>query len=303
MQTQKNTNVTNETENTSQLLDEIIEDAINMGERGVPTEHLENYQFKVREEEIRTDSGVIVPKLRAIVREDTDQVVGTVGSHYKVLTHAEALDPILDNLNRRGLKTFKRVNLVDGGAKMFANIYFPSEEFGMGESSHDSVWPGISVVNSLDGSLKYRPETTLYRLACTNGMRIPIKMAGFEAIHSKNQNFDDIVEKILASVSDGSQFMSFQKMANIGKKFDTVDLLIDKMLEDKRFGFPKRYKDMVMNEIQKNTQIRFNTITLWDIYNAFQSVIEHHIIREKGKINRGRALEEDLFSYFNTVAV
>lgn len=280
----------------------ITEPVLDMGERGTPTEHMEAYQFTVREEELTTPSGLIVPGKRAIVREDTEEVIGTVGSHYKVLTHAEALDPIIRNLESRGLKTFKRVNLVDGGAKMFANIYFPGEEFEVGDHSNDSVWPGVSVVNSLDGSLKYRPEATIYRLACTNGMRIPMKMAGFSAIHSKNQDFESIVEKILASISEGSHFHTFHRMANIGRPADTIELQIDQILEDKKSTFPRRYKDLVMAEIAKNTNIRFNTITVWDIYNAFQSVIEHHMIREKGKVIRGRALEEDLFKYFSTVA-
>ena len=301
MRTETNTQTETETEN-SDLLETLIEDAIDMGPRGEPTEHLENYQFSIREEEIQTESGIILPKQRAIVREDTGAILGTVGSHYKVLTHSEALDPILDRLKKKNIKTFKRVNLADDGAKMFANVYFPGEETSFGEGSPDTVWPGISIVNSLDGHLKYLGEATLYRLACTNGMRVPTKLAGFSAMHSKNKNFDSMVDQILDFIADGSQFSTFQRLANTGKKLDTIELTIDNILEDKRSTFPKRYKDLVMNEINRG-EYSFNTITLWDVYNAFQSVIEHNIIRNKGRMQRGRILEDNLFKYFEKVMV
>ena len=279
---------------------EVNENALDMGERGTPTEYFENYQFDVREEEVITENGIVIPNMRAIVRGDTNNVVGTVGSHYKVLSHAEALDPILDGLKKKGVETFKRVNLSDGGAKMYASIYFPSSETEIGKD--DNVWPGISIVNSLDGSLKYLAEMVLYRLECTNGMRVPERLAGFSAMHSKNKDYSELVEQIISAIDDGSQFNIFNKLANTGMKLDGTELYIDKLLEDKRFAFPKRYREMVLNEIT-HKEHKWNTITLWEIYNAFQSVLEHHLIREKGKLQRARTLEDNLFTYFEKYAM
>jgi len=277
---------------------EIVEPIINMGERGEPTEHTEPYQFDVVEEPV-TAGGLIVPNMRAIINGSTQEVIGTVGSHYKVLSHSAALDPLLKRLNDKGVKTFKRINMTNGGARMYANVYFPGNELAIGDQgSKDNVWPGITVVNSLDGALKFSAEATLYRLACTNGMRIPTKMAAFSARHSKNQDFDSMVEHILEFVADGSQFSTFQRLANHGMKVDGIESIIDGILKDKASTFPARYKDMVMGEIMK-TDTSFNTVTAWDLYNAFQSVIEHHLIREKGKLNRGRTLEDNLFKYFS----
>ena len=288
-------------ETDQEVVEELIEDVLDMGERGEPTEYLEPYQFDVREEEVMTDSGIIIPNMRAIIREDTETVVGTVGSHYKILSHKDALDPILHGLKKKKIETFKRVNLTDGGAKMYASIFFPGAETEIGKN--DDVWPGISIVNSLDGSLKYMAEMVLYRLACTNGMRVPERLAGFSSMHSKNKEYEDFVEQILSAVDNGSQFNTFNQLANKGMKTDGVELYIDKILDDKRSNFPLRYKQMVMAEIAGMDNLTYNTITLWDIYNAFQSVIEHHIIRCKGKLQRGRALEDNLFKYFEKNAI
>ncbi len=275
-----------------------VEQAIDMGTRGDPTEHHETYQFDVVEDTVETPSGIVVPNMRAIINGDTNQVIGTVGSHYKVLSHSDALDPLLERFAAKGVKTFKRINMDGGGAKMYANIYFPGNELSIDSGqSKDNVWPGITVVNSLDGSLKYLAEATLYRLACTNGMRVPTTLATVSARHSKNQDFDSMVDQILQFVSDGSQFSTFQRLANHGMKVDGLESIIDNILKDKASSFPARYKDIVISEIMK-TDTSWNTVTAWDLYNAFQSVIEHHIIRDKGKLSRGRHLEENLFNYF-----
>ena len=69
--------------------------------RGDVVEHTENYQFKVREEAVQSASGLVIPNRRAIIREDNDEVIGEVGSNYKILTHSEALDPILNDLSKK----------------------------------------------------------------------------------------------------------------------------------------------------------------------------------------------------------
>lgn len=267
-------------------------------ERGVPTEFHANYQFPVERQPLVTTAGIELPDRSAIVRTDTGAVLGVVGSNYKMLTHAQALDPILDHLDSKGVKTFRRIALTDGGAKMFANIYFPANEMGLGHSDgpRDSAWPGISIVNSLDGTLKYQGEASIYRLACTNGMRIPQTIAAFTTVHSKNKNFTDLVEQILEFVSDPNKFGILQAWANQVRKPEAMGELARSIVEDKGCMFPERYLDLVLQEIEKET--RFGVVSTWGLYNAFQSILEHHLVREKGKFERARVLEENLFKTF-----
>jgi hypothetical protein len=232
---------------------------------------------------------------RAIVRNDTNTVVGVVGGNYKVLTHAEALDPILERLTAKGVTTFKRVALTANGAKMFANIYFPSEEMSVGRGSNgDNCWPGISIVNSLDGTLKYSMEATIYRLVCTNGMRMPVTLASLFTTHSKNKSFDDIVEEILAQVSDTNRFAVFQKWANTLMTESEMREEVTKVIHTSMF--PARYMELVDNEIARETSNGVRSV--WGLYNAFNSVLEHNLVREKGKVERARMLDENLFKTF-----
>lgn len=268
-------------------------------ERGEIEEHIQEYQFDVREEESVTASGLVIPRQRAIIRCDTNEVVGTVKSNYKVLSHAEALDPILDALKRKRTKTFKRVALTQGGAKMFANIYFPGQEINLASADGraDPCYPGITVVNSLDGTLKYSLEATIYRLACTNGMRIPTTVAASKTAHSKNMDYDLMVEEIIASISDTDRFILLQKWANSVMTPDKMGLMAEKIVKSKGSLFPARYLDEVKAEIIRESS--FGVVSVWGLYNAFNSVLEHNLVRGKGKMERARMLDENLFKVFS----
>jgi len=269
-------------------------------ERGEVTEHVAPYQFGIREEKVVTQSGVVVPGRRVIVRTDTDTPLGIVGSNYKVLTHSEALDPILDALKRKNVKTFQRVALTGDGARMFANIYFPGNEINLASRTHeggrDNCWPGITVVNSLDGTLKYSLEATIYRLACTNGMRIPTAISRAATTHSKNKNYDEMVEEIIAQTSDTDRFVRLQKWADT--LLDPVQManMAQKLVEGDGCLFPARYLPEVTAEIAKESKRGIGSV--WGLYNAFNSVLEHNLVREKGKFERARVLDENLYKMF-----
>jgi hypothetical protein len=243
---------------------EIAPSGIFTSDRGDQHEHMADYQFDVREEPIATESGLIIPDRRAIIRGDTNRVLGTVGSNYKVLSHADALDPILDRLKGKKIKTFKRVALTAGGAKMFANIYFPSQEINLAtpDGGRDNCWPGITVVNSLDGTLKYALEATIYRLACTNGMRVPTTISGGKTTHSKNMSFDDMVDDIIGTVSDTDRFVTLQKWANNVMTPEAMGNMAEEIVSKKGSMFPARYLDQVKSEIERESQ--YGVVSVWD---------------------------------------
>lgn len=269
-----------------------------VGERGVTQEHLEDYQFPVAEfpvhVEVADGLSLEVPHRRAILRTDTDTVLGTVGRNYQLLSHADALDPLLQQLEGRGEKIFKRVALTADGARMFANIYFPDQESTI--TGEDSFWPGISVVNSLDGSLKYHLEATIYRLVCTNGMRVPEVIAGGSAIHSKKKDFSAMVDNIMGFVGDKTKFDIFRKWASKTINEDKVELMIDSLLTDESCKFPKAYRDQVVREA--HDEAKFGVISIWSLYNAFNSVLEHGLVRSQGKYDRARSLDENVYKLF-----
>lgn len=263
--------------------------------RGEVGEHIDKYDFDLTTESTCTSSGIEIPRLRSIVRTDTNQVVGCVKSNYKVLTHKEAIDPIIESLSKNH-DVFKRIFVTDSGSKMFANLYLKDANTTI--SQNDGFWPGVSIVNSLDGSLKYRAEATIFRLICTNGLRVPVSIKSFVQLHSKNSDLSVAIEDFFGNFENTGGFSRLSRLAVTPVKTQNeLQGVLESVFEDKKLGFPKKYSQRVSDELNIEKSA-FGLLTYWNVYNAFNSVIEHDILREQGKIERARLLDENLFSKF-----
>lgn len=262
-------------------------------------EHVDTYEFPVREEEAVTESGLVIPNARAIVRGDTDEVVGLVKSAYKTLTHDAALHPILEAFERTGEKVHKVIRTTHNGARMYANLTFP--EYQRSAGGNDNYWPGITVTNSLDGTRRYMTELELMRLICTNGMRMPVSMAAFQIGHHKNADFDDPVHKVLELFESPESFewiTAWNMIPGPAKRDEEVIIeAIEEVVNTDGCKFPVRYADNVVDYYQNDE----DGFTVWNFYNAFNSVIEHDIKREKNKVERARELDVNLFNTFEKV--
>lgn len=262
-------------------------------------DQVEDYAFPVYTTEVKTENGLVIPDRTAIVRGDTDQVVGLVGSTYEVLTHEQALNPILEALSHHGSNVRRQVRLTHNGARMYARLFMQDMEQRFGHN--EKLWPGFTVVNSLDGTRKYHAEMTLMRLVCTNGMRVPMAVASFSTHHTKNAQFGDAIGKILDFLNNPASFefiAQWNQQAGPPKR-DEEEIIkaIEAVCDTKGCKFPKRYKEDVA-DYYVNAE---NGFTVWNFFNAFNSVIEHNIAGEKNKLERARELDENVFNTFAKV--
>lgn len=106
-----------------------------------------------------------------------------------------------------------------------------------------------------------------------------------------------MVEGIM-NVIDGEHFINFNKWANKSIKESDIGNRVEYILNHPSVKFPARYKEHVELEISR--ELSNGPMTVWGLYNAFHSVIEHHLVREKGKYNRARALDENIYKFFAT---
>lgn len=260
---------------------------------------VDNYAFGIDEQVVKTEAGIIIPDRRALVRTDTNEVVGLVGSTYEVLTHEQALDPILEALETHGTTVRKQVRLSQNGSKMYARLFMEDMEKTFG--SNETLWPGFTVVNSLDGTRRYQAEMTMMRLVCTNGMRMPQAISSFSAHHTKNAKFEDAISRILEILDNPASFEFISRWNQIAgpakRATDVVVEAIEAVIETPGCKFPKRYTDQVADYYQNAEP----GITAWNFYNSFNSVIEHNIAGEKGKIERARELDANIFSTFEKI--
>ena len=124
--------------------------------------------------QVRGPEGQPLDAYRGVRRRDTSAIVSIVSSRYQLVQHAdvaravhaigEALEwPVADP----NAPTFPRevIRLFAGGRRMEVRLVVGTRyELG----PHDTVYPGIRVMNSLDGSWAVRAEGTGVRIACSN---------------------------------------------------------------------------------------------------------------------------------------
>lgn len=269
------------------------------------TETVEEYDFPISVHDMKVaDGDIVIPDKKVIIRDDTERVLGVVSDGYNVLSHKDALDPIIESLEKYYSNIHKSIHLTKNGARLYANLYLKDfDDFGViNVNRHDRIdkcWPGITVINSLDGSQKYRAELSLFRLVCTNGMTIPYAVhTSFSTRHSKNSSFDVEIEKLLKIIEDPNTFEFINKLyLHEGPRKDNEDSVIEEVntvCNADGCHFPNRYANDVVN-YYRNCE---DGDSLWNFYNSFNSVLEHDFIRSRGKVERARSLDANLYCTF-----
>ena len=123
---------------------------------------------------VKGPEGEPLAAYRGVRRRDTSEIVSVVSTRYQLVQHREvaaAVHVIGEALERPvadpDAPAFPRevIRLFSGGRRMEVRLVVGTcYELGPGEA----VYPGIRVVNSLDGSRAVRAEGTGVRIACAN---------------------------------------------------------------------------------------------------------------------------------------
>ena len=123
---------------------------------------------------VKGPEGQPLDAYRGVRRRDTSEIVSVVSSRYQFVQHrevAQAVHAIGEALERPvadpNVPTFPRevIRLFAGGRRMEVRLVVGTRyELARGEA----VYPGVRVMNSLDGSWAVRAEGTGVRIACAN---------------------------------------------------------------------------------------------------------------------------------------
>lgn len=129
-----------------------------------------NWDFTVKQEPLFLSNGTQAPSF-ANVRQDTGEVLGVVSERYTILQNRDLI-PTAETLFRNsGLRFLNHgVFVSNQGAQVRAKYRFPDLDLNLNGQSIQFV---LQVQNSFDGSLKVAFDLGLFRMLCTNGMKIP----------------------------------------------------------------------------------------------------------------------------------
>ena len=116
-----------------------------------------------------------VPRFVANVRADTGRVLGVVGESYEPLQNSAAFS-FCDALAGSGEATWLGAGATRGGARVHALMRL-DREIRIGGAEGEELLPLLCLRNGHDGGLAVTISAAPFRLACLNGMLLPVSSA------------------------------------------------------------------------------------------------------------------------------
>lgn len=184
--------------------------------------HLAGLDWKVEQEEVRTQFKEIIPGYKANIRNTDRKVLGVVTDRYKVIQNTEAF-AFTDELLGEGVR-YETAGALQDGRKIWLLAHLPQEYIIGGER----ISPYLVFSNTHDGSGSVKVAITPIRVVCNNTLNLALKTAerSFAMIHT-----GDIKEK-LKDAKD-TLFMAEKYMQELGKEFEELrkKILLDSEVE------------------------------------------------------------------------
>jgi len=153
------------------------------------------WNFEVTEEVFpirdKTDHG-----MKALIREDTGEILKVVPQTYTVLPHDDAVNAAYDAVKEADISKDVTIDIqcIDSGRKLKGTILFNDVHIEPVRGDH--VGLEFNFFNSLDASWAYAQELKGLRLVCTNGMVSPEAIAATWARHTGEINVAAAVKQI-----------------------------------------------------------------------------------------------------------
>ncbi|MEJ7569199.1 MAG: DUF932 domain-containing protein [Gaiellaceae bacterium] len=129
---------------------------------------------------------VPVPRVVANIRSDTGTVLGVVGEGYAPLQNRAAF-AFCDAITDSGAAHWLGAGETRGGARVHALMRL-DREIRIGDTEGEDVLPLLCFRNGHDGGLAVTISVSPFRLACLNGMMLPLEGAArtWKARHTAN---------------------------------------------------------------------------------------------------------------------
>lgn len=174
-------------------------------------------------------NGQEVPNKKAILFEDNDSYISTVGSSYEVISNESAFSSIADSLIQSGLNLEGMTTTVSSSKTKSRNLvhfHLPAHRLEVLEG--DEVDLQIVARNSYDGSWKMSTDVGGFRIACANGQVRGDYRQSYSNRHTSSYDGNVMVDRMIESVNAFAE-LGKQWLEMTGNKI-TRDQAIDSIL-------------------------------------------------------------------------
>jgi hypothetical protein len=156
-----------------------------------------DYTFPVETQRIYNRNGDPIEGHKAIVRTDTDEVLGVHGSRYQMVRHDTVVNSIMDAVKASNISMDYDLNVVaiENGRKLRGEILF--NDVTIQPQVGDYVKFRVSFFNSYDGSWSFSQAADGLRLWCLNGCTHAMGTGRSKFKHTQSINVEGSAAKIV----------------------------------------------------------------------------------------------------------
>lgn len=239
----------------------------------------------VRNEKLVTESGIIVPKKIALVREDNNDILGIHGDGYAAFQNHELME-LLHKINLSTGLELKGSGSFGGGARVF--IQLKSDDLKLGADRIEGFLTGI---NSHDGSTSLAFGNSNVTISCQNSFWKSFKQVQTKMKHTVNMKFK--IEEILRSVDillkeEKETFAKIVKMSEMQIHPQLIDLVKQKLFdldkEEKLDDISTRKQNQIIRfDMDLKTEMDGKGDNLWGLFSGVTRYTTHSASKESEK--------------------
>ena len=234
----------------------------------------------VREETLTTQSGIIVPNKKALIRNDNDAILSVTNDSYCPYQN-EQLVELLDKVSQQVGLPIHKGGLFGGGEKVF--IQLKSDDLKLGT---DRIEGFITGINSFDGSTSLAFGPSNITISCMNTFYAAFRNITTKVRHTKNMVlrideickgletvldeekvlFDDIIKLSETRMTEKNQDWVTRLLFDIERQVELTDL--EALSTQKQNRLSKFYVDL-------NGELQEKGDNLWGLFSGVTKYTTH----------------------------
>lgn len=247
--------------------------------------------WTVREESITTESGIIVPKSKAIIREDTNTVLSVHGDGYFPYQNHQMVE-LLDKVSQQVGLPIHKGGYFGGGEKVFLQL--KSNDLKLG---NDRVEGYITGVNSFDGSTSLAFGPSNITISCQNSFFAAFRNLNAKIRHTKNMEMriDDICRGLEGVLEEEKEmFEDIKKLSETKmtkKQEDWVTRTLFNIMKDVDLNSDKDVSTVTRNRLSRfyvdlNGEIKEKGDNLWGLFSGVTKYTTHSLSKGDNSENK-----------------
>ena len=247
--------------------------------------------WTVREESLTTQSGIIIPKQKAIVREDTNKVLSIHGEGYYPYQNHQLIE-LLDKVSQQSGLEIHRGGSFGDGQKVF--IQLKSNDLKLGD---DKIEGYITGINSFDGttSLAFGPSNIT--ISCQNTFFGAFRSMDTKVRHTKNMvmRVDDICRGLEKVVEEETKMFEDIKMLSetrmTKESEDWVTRTLFNIMRDVDMNDEDSISSVTRNklsrfEVDLNGELKEKGGNLWGLFSGVTKYTTHSMKKDDNSENK-----------------